>query len=71
MTRMKVMIQRAGIPMYVLAAASRVHPSTLSRYQRGQRIPASAHVVRIAAVLGCEPEELMGMADDPVGRHAG
>lgn len=61
---MRVMIQRSGIPMYVIAAASRVHPSTISRYQRGQRIPQTAHLHRLAEVLGCSPEDLMGTVDD-------
>lgn len=63
-TKLAEKISQCGYPLYVLAAAARVHPSCLSRYQRAQRMIPPHHLARLAAVLGCDPDELIGVVDD-------
>lgn len=61
MTRLKARLLELGYsPQYLVAAKAGIHPSTLSQYCRGQKAIAVHHLQRLAVVLDCPAEALLG-----------
>ena len=58
-TKLRVLIAESGWPAYQVAAAAGISPITLSRYVNRKRRISPEHRVRLARVLGCEPEDLL------------
>lgn len=51
-----------GESAYQVAARAQVHPSELSKWANGRRTPTPAQAERVAAVLGCQPEDVFPLA---------
>jgi len=49
----------AGLSQFALAAALELDPSTISRWEHGQRLPGLEHLYALARVLGARATELM------------
>ena len=45
---------------YIIAAAARINPYTLSRYARGHQPISAPHLIALCRLFECEPEELIG-----------
>ncbi len=61
--RLAIMRRRRGLTLRELAARSGVDISSLSRYERDEREPASSRLLILARVLGTTPNDLLGYAD--------
>jgi transcriptional regulator with XRE-family HTH domain len=65
-TRMKATRLEKGLSQTDLAAAAqRLSPAEISKFERGLAIPYRPQAERIAAVLGLKPSELLERAEDP------
>lgn len=55
----RAMRTRRGLSQEALAERCRLHPTEISRLERGVRDPRLATMVRIARALGVAPAELL------------
>lgn len=51
-------IAMTGLPVYIIGAQAGVQSSQIHGYCRGKPIPMR-HLVKLAAVLECDPEDLL------------
>lgn len=56
-----------GMTQRDLAKAIDTTEATMSRYIKGDRIPKATQIVRMAEVLKCSTDYLLGVADENVG----
>lgn len=59
-TKLMLKLQTSSAPNYVIGAACHIHPTTLSRYARGQVDISSKHLIALCKLFECEPEEILG-----------
>ena len=59
-TNLKARLLGHELPAYMIAAAAGIDPSTLSEFARGKRQIPVYYRRRLAEVLGCDPDELIG-----------
>jgi transcriptional regulator with XRE-family HTH domain len=69
MTAIARLVDVSGHPDWEVGAACGIHPSTLSRYRSGERVPHARHVVRLCEYLNVTEAMLLGdEADLPYER---
>lgn len=56
----RMLRKRLGMTMYELADRMGVSVASVSRWETGKELPASARLVALADVLGCTIDELFG-----------
>lgn len=62
-TRLRLALLAYGDHQYIVGAKARVSPARLSEYANGKRkIPAKT-LAKLAIVLECEPQDLVGYVD--------
>ena len=49
---------------YQLAAALRIHPATISRWESGKRNPTTRDIVELATFFRVTPNDLLGIPSD-------
>lgn len=59
-TNLKALLLAHPLPAYMVAAAAGIDPSTLSEFARGRRPISVYYRRRLAEVLECEPDDLLG-----------
>lgn len=62
-TRLLFKLQQIPEPNYVIAAAMKIHPTTLSDYARGKKPISAKHLEQMCRILECEPEDIMGLME--------
>lgn len=63
--RLKQVRERRGLTQRQLAAILSVSPSTIALYETGDRKPDPAMLRKLADVLGCTTDFLLGRVDNP------
>lgn len=65
-TKLRMRLDEFGLkPEFLIAVRAGMSPAALSHLVVGRRRPTAAQLFRLAAILDCEPEDLMGWADEP------
>jgi hypothetical protein len=59
-TKLMLKLMSTDVPNYVVAAAAKIHPTTLSLYARGKKPISAAHLIALQRVFECEPDDLIG-----------
>lgn len=59
-TRLMLKLMSTEQPNYIIGAAAKIHPTTLSQYARGQKEISSKHLIALCKLFECEPDELLG-----------
>lgn len=62
--QIRVELAERGMDQKDLAEAVGIHPVTMTKYMKGQRVPNMATFYKIAAALGLSPYELMQRSED-------
>lgn len=61
---------RAGMRQRDLAAALGTSVSTVSGWERGERLPLAANVKAMAQLFGCSADYLLGLTEERTRRSA-
>ena len=64
LSKLKLKCMEQGGPQYMIAALAGLSPSRLSEYVLLQKEIPGHHLVALCRVLGCEPEDIMGVAEN-------
>ncbi|MBJ2293265.1 helix-turn-helix transcriptional regulator [Pseudomonas sp. MF5691] len=62
--RIKALRKAKGITQAVLAEALECENATISRYERGEYVPDSEQLLKIAKLLGASPMDILPTDDD-------
>jgi len=66
-SKLRLRCLEIGGPQYMIAARAGMPPSRLSEYILLQKDIPAHHVVALCRVLECEPEDIIGEAEDALG----
>lgn len=69
-TQIKVELVEAGMDQKTLAERVGIHPVTMTKYLKNQRVMPVSTLIEIASVLGVSPRVLMQRAEARIGRRA-
>jgi transcriptional regulator with XRE-family HTH domain len=53
-------LQQIEQPNYQIAAAAKIHPTTLSQYARGTKPISASHLIALCRLFECDAEDLLG-----------
>ncbi len=53
-------LQQVEQPNYVIAAAAKIHPTTLSQYARGKKPISASHLISLCRLFECDADDLIG-----------
>jgi transcriptional regulator with XRE-family HTH domain len=59
-TKLRIKVLATARPQYQVAALAGIHPSTFSRYVKGDAPILDKHLIALCDLFGCEPEDVMG-----------
>lgn len=62
MDELRRMREAAGLSQIQLALRMGVSQGTIARWERGGRTPQAANLIKLAQILGCGVDELLGLA---------
>lgn len=63
-TKLELRIIQSDTPAYLLAAKAGFAPARLSEYRNGKKSIPPNHLIALAHVFKCNPDDLIGYADD-------
>ena len=67
MNNIKSARERAGISQKELAVSMGVAQPTVSNWESGERMPMGKNLTKLAELLGCSTDYLLGKTDNPTG----
>lgn len=66
LSKLRLKCMEMGGPQYMIAALAGMSPSRLSEYILGHRDIPQHHLVGLCRVFQCEPDDIIGEADDNI-----
>ena len=63
-SKLRLKIMESGMPQYVVGTFAAIHHSRMSEYCRMQRPIKNDHLMALCEVLRCDPEDIIGEADN-------
>lgn len=63
-SKLRLKILATNTPQYIIGSLAGIHHSRMSEYCLMQRPIPPHHLLALCEVLDCEPDELLGIADN-------